>query len=208
MTKADALPPLEITPRASGRHGCARTHHVIASGAKQSTLPVPKDGLLRFARNDGRSLPHAMRAQPNFLNWINAILPAQSACENISLWRAPKAASIQFLNFRILLDREVESGIEANHPASSEGRFAIVTDVGAGCGGRGSVKRRMMLNPPSLELRRNGTKTVGWLFRNVVRGRRRRVVLVPRRWHQVGGSNSADDGGKRARSPGRARSKP
>src|ERR1700738_42286 len=36
----------------------------------------------------------------------------------------------------------------------------------------------------------------------------RRVVLTPRRWCQVGGSNSADDGGKRARSPGRARRKP
>ena len=39
-------------------------------------------------------------------------------------------------------------------------------------------------------------------------GRRRRVVLTPRRWRQVGGSNSAGDGGKRARSPGRARNKP
>ena len=28
------------------------------------------------------------------------------------------------------------------------------------------------------------------------------VVLAPRRWSQVGGSNSAGDGGKRARSPG------
>jgi hypothetical protein len=40
------------------------------------------------------------------------------------------------------------------------------------------------------------------------RGRRSRVVLTPRRWRQVGGSNSADDGGKQARSPGRARRKP
>src|ERR1700676_1857920 len=39
-------------------------------------------------------------------------------------------------------------------------------------------------------------------------GRRSRVVLTPRRWRQVGGSNSADDGGKQARSPGRARRKP
>src|ERR1700724_4427162 len=31
---------------------------------------------------------------------------------------------------------------------------------------------------------------------------------MPRRWRQVGGSNSADDGGKQARSPGRARRKP
>src|SRR6195256_2494065 len=34
-------------------------------------------------------------------------------------------------------------------------------------------------------------------------GRRSRVVLTPRRWCQVGGN--ADDGGKKARSPGRAR---
>ena len=40
------------------------------------------------------------------------------------------------------------------------------------------------------------------------RGRRSRVVLTPRRWRQVGGSNSAGDGDKKARSPGRARRKP
>jgi hypothetical protein len=41
-----------------------------------------------------------------------------------------------------------------------------------------------------------------------MRGRRSRVVLTPRRRRQVGGSNSADDGDKKARSPGRARRKP
>src|SRR5258708_38953240 len=39
-------------------------------------------------------------------------------------------------------------------------------------------------------------------------GRRSRVVLTPRRRRQVGGSNSAGDGDKQARSPGRARNKP
>jgi hypothetical protein len=39
-------------------------------------------------------------------------------------------------------------------------------------------------------------------------GRRSRVVLTPRRWSQAGGVISAGDGGKRARSPGRARRKP
>jgi hypothetical protein len=34
------------------------------------------------------------------------------------------------------------------------------------------------------------------------------VVLTPRRWRQVGGRKSADDGGKQARSPRRARRKP
>src|ERR1700738_5175991 len=40
-------------------------------------------------------------------------------------------------------------------------------------------------------------------------GRRRRVVLTPRRWRQVGddASHHADGGGKQARSPGRARNK-
>src|SRR5664279_6484495 len=39
-------------------------------------------------------------------------------------------------------------------------------------------------------------------------GRRSRVVLTPRRWRQVGERNFTDDGGKQARSPGRARNKP
>ena len=39
-------------------------------------------------------------------------------------------------------------------------------------------------------------------------GRRSRVVLTPRRWRQVGGRNFTGDGGKQARSPRRARSKP
>ena len=45
--------------------------------------------------------------------------------------------------------------------------------------------------------------------RALVCGRRSRVVLTPRRWRQVGddASHHADDGGKQARSPGRARNK-
>jgi hypothetical protein len=38
-------------------------------------------------------------------------------------------------------------------------------------------------------------------------GRRSRVVLTPRRWRQVGERNFIGDGGKKARSPGRARNK-
>jgi hypothetical protein len=40
------------------------------------------------------------------------------------------------------------------------------------------------------------------------RGRQNRVVLTPRCWCQVRGASSAGDGGKKARSPGRARYKP
>src|ERR1700722_9062203 len=42
-------------------------------------------------------------------------------------------------------------------------------------------------------------------------GRRNRVALTPRRWRQIGDDcfrNRADDGDKKARSPGRARRKP
>ncbi len=39
-------------------------------------------------------------------------------------------------------------------------------------------------------------------------GRRSRVVLTPRRWRQVGERNFTGEGGKQARSPGRARRKP
>jgi hypothetical protein len=66
-----------------------------------------------------------------------------------------------------------------------KGRFAIVTDVGQGCDGR------------ELRCRR----------RRLACGRRSRVVLTPRRWRQVGGRDSASDGGNKARSPGRARNK-
>src|SRR3984957_1991268 len=74
-------------------------------------------------------------------------------------------------------------------PAHTEGRFAIVTNVGQGQGMRWT---------------RAAPKT-----RALACGRRSRVVLTPRRWRQVGddASHHADDGGKQARSPGRARNK-
>jgi hypothetical protein len=36
---------------------------------------------------------------------------------------------------------EIESVVHNRHPVPHEGRIAIVTDVGTGCGGRGSVGR-------------------------------------------------------------------
>src|SRR5665213_623426 len=65
-----------------------------------------------------------------------------------------------------------------------KGALAIVTKRGAGCDGRGSADNE----------RRQ-------------RVRRSRVVLTPRRWRQVPGRLTllGGDGGKRARSPGRAR---
>ena len=62
---------------------------------------------------------------------------------------------------------------------------------GAGCFGRGSVGRA------------NSAQTNGACC-----GRQSRVVLTPRRWRQVRGNFPRNDGGKKARSPGRARNKP
>jgi hypothetical protein len=87
--------------------------------------------------------------------------------------------------------------------------------LGTECGGRGSVRRagqtargRMALFPSSLKLRRTGKKPVEAFGADGSSGRRSRVVLTPRRWCQVSRSDPRNDGGKRARSPGRARSKP
>ncbi len=72
-------------------------------------------------------------------------------------------------------------------PSHHEGRLAIVTKRGAGCGGR---------------LSRSQTKGARG-------GRRSRVVLTPRRWRQVSREFfPRSDGDKQARSPGRARRKP
>src|SRR6266852_5865870 len=75
----------------------------------------------------------------------------------------------------------------SRHPTPQEGRIMIVTNVGAGCGGRGSVLRAM------------GSQ--GGFFESVSGqqhadercccGRQNRVVLTPRRWRQVRGVASA-----------------
>jgi hypothetical protein len=82
--------------------------------------------------------------------------------------------------------RSVETDLLIRYPASQEGRFAVVTDVG--CGMRWTQAAPL-------------TKACAC-------GRRSRVVLTPRRWRQVGAEDGAGDGGKQARSPGRARRKP
>jgi len=46
------------------------------------------------------SYPGDAHAQPNFLNQINAIRPVRSLAKNISLWRAPKIASLSISEFQ------------------------------------------------------------------------------------------------------------
>src|SRR5882724_736739 len=53
----------------------------------------------------------------------------------------------------------------------------------------------------SQTLGRDAVDAAARLTSDAASGRRSRVVLTPRRWCQAGGSNSAGDGGKRARSP-------
>ena len=59
---------------------------------------------------------------------------------------------------------------------------------------------------------RDAVDAAGQKTNDVARGRRSRVVLTPRRWRQVLEKQASckflgDDGGKQARSPGRARNK-
>jgi hypothetical protein len=101
----------------------------------------------------------------------------------------------------------------ASHP--TRGAYHDRHGRGEGCGGRGSVRRETWVagrvgERPVSDQQHADERCCGV--------RRSRVVLTPRRWRQVRGVKSAqpgldktyplDDGGKRARSPGRARRKP
>jgi hypothetical protein len=61
--------------------------------------------------------------------------------------------------------------------------------------------------PSSRTLERDAVDAGGAKDEGATCGRLSRVVLTPRRWRQVGGI-PAGDGGKQARSPGRARNRP
>ena len=74
------------------------------------------------------------------------------------IWSASLTAYL-FLNFRNIAFHLTQiSPIFIAIPSHSEGRFAIVTDVGTGCGGRGGGARRAALTPSSLKLRPACTK--------------------------------------------------
>ena len=75
-------------------------------------------------------------------------------------------------------------------PSHTEGRFAIVTDVGTGCGGRGSVLHATGSQGGSMRPV-SDTKRADERCCCV---RRSRVVLTPRRWRQVRGVKSAQPG--------------
>jgi hypothetical protein len=118
-------------------------------------------------------------------------------CKNISVFTPPKS----------------HLELRASHP--TRGALAIVTNAGRDAVDAAASCARWG--------RRAGRKTCERFPCTRTRGdcceRRSRVVLTPRRWRQVRGwqvgptglwtsHTSAGDGGKRARSPGRARRKP
>jgi hypothetical protein len=160
----------------------------------------------------------ALRLPPDFHNQINVMLPVQTCIRKYSPSRLPQ--------------------ITPTTPPSRPGRgaLAIVTNVGAGCGGRGSVGRVVVfagrafvrertqraddrrqcpdepLDPPKSAFgRRRLAKTGSCVRQN-------RVVLAPvagvklteaRRPNRVWTIlQSVSDGGKTNSSPGRARYKP
>jgi hypothetical protein len=93
---------------------------------------------------------------------------------------------IKFRNFRILLDGPVGTGVLRFGPVPLRGAARDRHGRGAGCGGRGCA----------LDEWRGG-------------GRRSRVVLTPDAGVKfLRNKFLRDDGGKKARSPGRARRKP
>src|ERR1700688_2762690 len=98
----------------------------------------------------------------------------------------PKPSLLKFLNFRSPLDGQVETGVDRIIPPHQEGRFAIVTDVGTGCGGRFGDARRAAPEADG---------EVVWSWRPDAGAKFLRKLF------------RRSDGGKRARSPGRARYK-
>ena len=83
-----------------------------------------------------------------------------------------------------------KSHLELSHPTPQEGRIAIVTDAGCGCGGRGSVLRATGLQGRVERLVSDQQRA----DERCCSVRRSRVVLTPRRWRQVRGVKSAQPG--------------
>jgi hypothetical protein len=138
-----------------------------------------------------------LRVRPNMLNRINVIWAVQSPLQKY--FASPVGQIIS---------------TSSRHPTPPEGRIAIVTDAGRDAVDAAAFCARWD--------RRAGSQEFVSDHRHADErcccGRQNRVVLTPRRWRQVlrmasrpyrvrTSLISRDDGGKRARSPGRARHK-
>ncbi len=98
---------------------CGPARRVVWQGTWSLKLHAP---MPIFTNDDGITV----RARRKLLKQINVICPVQSPLQK---YFASPVGQIISTNSR--------------HPTPPEGRIMIVTDVGEGCGGRGSVLRAM-----------------------------------------------------------------
>jgi hypothetical protein len=164
------------------------------SAAREVTVHFAPGGAVPSRRID-QGFP--LRQKSHFLSHFNAITFVQSSQEKHSALRFPQIS-------RTL----------ARIPPREEGRFAIVTNVEAGSGGRGGSRAHLA---PTNELTAFARTAMGpvpglsYLFsleafadgQAVWSWRPDAGAKFPERARTLGG-----DGGKKARSPRRARSKP
>ena len=154
------------------RH-CERSEAIHVSAQR-------KDGLLRFARNDGRAMDCFASLAMAKLNL--RVRQNNPTGKSLPGFRNPcPAPRAKIFRFRRRANQWFES--------------ARLTQE------RGGSRSSRTLRWDAVDARAT-TDECG------ASGRRSRVVLAPRRWRQVGGKYPAGDGGKKARSPGRARYKP
>jgi hypothetical protein len=135
-----------------------------------------------------------MRAESNFRSWLwipgsRSARPGMTGSKILlhfqslrSVGQITKTRQARFAKYSDL--QNIKSGAHFLRPAH-----------------RGALRNVINAGRDAVDARRRFDECVAC-------GRRSRVVLTPRRWCQVSGSNSTDDGGKKARSPGRARRKP
>src|SRR5216683_1926804 len=136
-----------------------------------------------------------MRANRNLLNRFNLICLVQS--------RAQKQIASSF----------PQSMASFHHPGPARGAYASSRTLGRGCDGRESVARAGDRRAGQLVSGRTVRRTSGvvadgevvWSWHPLLVSSSRRQIRPDRVWTSL---QSADDGGKRNSSPGRARRKP
>jgi hypothetical protein len=162
---------------------------VIASKAKQSILPREErmDCFASLAMTVWQAADFARRANHFRFPRFDCPVPLRKTFRLTVLCR-PVA------DLPVVLKCRIPSGLLSppnqrhilHHPVPHRGALANVTNVGAGCGGRGCVARRATL-----------TRTA-----------KSRGPDTPTLVSSSCGTIRENDGGKKARSPGRARRKP
>jgi hypothetical protein len=128
---------------------------------------IPISQLAASKPSDQSRIP--LRQKTNFSRPFNPITPVQISREKYSALRSPQ------------INRTLP-----RIPPHREGRFAIVTNVEAGSGGRDGSQACFTPTNEPIRLRGDrggtGSKPVAPVLAEGFRGRPSRVVLAPRRW--------------------------